>query len=115
MKLQFKIAILVVIMAIIGVMIYLFPIESIMLLLLGFGLFVLGTLIFGLEREESTKHFPHSRFIVIFKIPPHELDRREDIRMTIQKHTIQPFDAILFQDELEKALKMFEDWGVPKD
>lgn len=70
---------------------------------------------FGLEREESTKHFPHSRFIVIFKIPPHELDRREDIRMTIQKHTIQPFDAILFQDELEKALKMFEDWGVPKD
>ena len=52
MKLQFKISILVVIMAIIGVMIYLFPIESIVLLLLGFGLFVLGTLIFGWEHPK---------------------------------------------------------------
>lgn len=69
---------------------------------------------FGLEREESRKHFPHSKFIVVFKIPSHELDRREDIRMTIRRHSVQPFDAILFQDELEKSLKMFENWGVPK-
>ena len=52
MKLKFKIVILVVITAVIGVMIYLYPIESIVLLLLGFGLFVLGTLIFGWEHPK---------------------------------------------------------------
>ena len=70
---------------------------------------------FGLEREESAKHFPGSKFIVVFKIPSHELDRRETIRKTIQRHAVQPFDAILFQDELEESLKMLEDWGVPKE
>lgn len=69
---------------------------------------------FGLEREESAKYFPNSKFIVVFKISPHELGRRKDIRMTIEKHTVRPIDAILFQDELEESLKMFEDWGVPK-
>lgn len=69
---------------------------------------------FGLEQQESARHFPDSKFIVVFKIPPHELGRREDIRMTIESHAVKPFDAILFQDELEGSLRMFEEWGVPK-
>lgn len=70
---------------------------------------------FGLEHEESLKHFPNSKFIVVYKIPLHELDRREDIRRTIQKHAVKPFDAILFQDELEGFLETLEIWGVPKE
>jgi len=72
---------------------------------------------FSSEYDRSIEHFPNTKFIVIFKIPPHQLNRRDEVREKIceQRETKKPYDAVIFQDELEDALKKFEEWGVPKD
>lgn len=70
---------------------------------------------FSQEFELSIEHFPNAKFIVIFKIPSHELERREEIRQKIYEQRIEKkYDAVIFQDELEVVLTKFEDWGVQK-
>ena len=72
---------------------------------------------FSSEYDRSIEYFPDAKFIVVFKIPPHELYRRDEIRKKIyeQRETKKAYDAVFFQDELGDALIRLEEWGVPKD
>jgi len=71
---------------------------------------------FSSEFDNSINAFPKAKFIVIFRVPLHELGRRDEIRQVIieQRREKRPYDAVLFQDELENALKKLEEWGIPK-
>lgn len=71
---------------------------------------------FSTEFDESMKAFPKARFMVVFRIPSHELDRREEIRQVILgQRSGRPYDAVFFHDELEDALKKLEDWNIPSE
>lgn len=71
---------------------------------------------FSQEYELSRKNFPNAKFIVVFKIPPHELTRREEIRQKIYEQRVdKTYDAIIFQDELGDALKKFVEWEIPRN
>jgi len=71
---------------------------------------------FSQEYELSIEHFPNAKFIVVFKIPPHELERREEIRQKIYEQRVdKTYDAIIFQDELGEALKKFVEWEIPRN
>jgi hypothetical protein len=71
---------------------------------------------FSSEFDKSIEAFANAKFMIVFKIPYHELDRRDEIREVImdQRKGKKPYDMVLFQDELEDALKKLEEWGVPK-
>lgn len=71
---------------------------------------------FSSEFDKSRKAFPGAKFMAIFKIPSHELDRRDEIRQVIVDHRKgkKPYDAVLFQDELDDALKKLKEWGISK-
>ena len=71
---------------------------------------------FSSELEASIEAFPHARFLVIFKIPKHELKRREEIRQVIKdkRKGRRPYDAVLFQDELKDSLDKLKEWSIPK-
>lgn len=71
---------------------------------------------FSSEFDKSMEAFPNAKFMVIFKIPPHELDRRNEIKQVIidQRKGKKPYDAVLVQDELEDILGKLERWGIPK-
>lgn len=70
---------------------------------------------FSTEFDESMKAFPDAKFMVVFRIPPHELGRREEIRQVITtQRSGRPYDGVFFQDELRDALKELEEWNVPK-
>lgn len=71
---------------------------------------------FSSEFDKSVEAFPNAKFIIIFKIPLHELDRRNEIRQVIidQRKGKKPYDAVLFQDELKDALRKLERWNIPK-
>jgi len=71
---------------------------------------------FSSEFDKSIEAFPNAKFMIVFKIPQHELDRRDEIRQVIidQRKGKKPYDIVLFQDELEDALKKLEEWRVPK-
>ena len=66
--------------------------------------------------EKSMEAFPNAKFLVIYKAPLHELDRRDEIKQVIIDHRKgkKPYDAVLLQDELEDALKKFEEWNIKK-
>jgi len=70
---------------------------------------------FSTEFDESIKAFPNARFMVVFRIPQHELGKREEIRQVIiAQRSGRPYDGVFFQDELKDALKKLEEWNVPK-
>lgn len=71
---------------------------------------------FSVEFDRSLEAYPNSKFIVIFKIPDHQLKRRNEIRQVIIDHRKgkKQYDAVLFQDELEEALKKLRKWKVQK-
>jgi hypothetical protein len=71
---------------------------------------------FSSEFDKSRKAFLGAKFMAIFKIPPHELDRRNEIRQVIvdQRKGKKPYDAVLFQDELNDALRKLKRWGISK-
>ena len=71
---------------------------------------------FSTEFDEGMKAFPKARFVVVFNIAEHELDKREEIRRVIvSQRSGRPYDGVYFQDELPDALKSLEDWGIPKE
>lgn len=71
---------------------------------------------FSTEFDESMRAFPDAKFMVVFRIPPHELDRREEIRQVITtQRSGRPYDGVFFHDELRDALKELEKWNVPKN
>jgi hypothetical protein len=66
--------------------------------------------------NKGMKAFPKARFVVVFNIAEHELDKREEIRRVIvSQRSGRPYDGVYFQDELPDALKGLEDWGIPKE
>jgi hypothetical protein len=70
---------------------------------------------FSTEFDESIKAFPKARFAVVFKIPEHELGRREEVRRVINEQRAgRPYDGVYFQDELEGLIEQLEKWGVRK-
>lgn len=69
---------------------------------------------FGSEFRLSAKAFPGAKFIAVFKIPPHELNRRTEIRQKILEHRVGREYDVIFQDELEEVLKKFKEWNIPK-
>jgi len=71
---------------------------------------------FSSEFDKAHAAFPRAKFLIVFKIPTHELDRREEIRHVIesQRTRKRQYDAILFQDELENAIAKLRQWNVQK-
>ncbi len=71
---------------------------------------------FSSEFDRSIEAFHNAKFMVVFKIPPHELEKRDDIRQVIidQRKGKKPYDIVLFQDELEEALRRLEKWHIEK-
>jgi len=70
---------------------------------------------FNSEFDQDIRRFPDAKFMVIFKIPPHELDKKGKIRQKIlEQRTGRTYDAVLFQDELGSVLGKFEEWNVPR-
>ena len=71
---------------------------------------------FSTEFDEGIKAFPKARFIVVFRIPEHELDRREEIReVIISQRSGRPYDGVFFHDELEDALNNLQEWNIPRE
>lgn len=72
---------------------------------------------FSSEFDESIKAYSDAKFLVIFKIPSHQLDRREEIREVIiaQRRGKRPYDGVFFQDELERAIECLQKWNIPKN
>ncbi|KXA89962.1 hypothetical protein AKJ62_01990 [candidate division MSBL1 archaeon SCGC-AAA259D14] len=71
---------------------------------------------FSAENREITDKFSKAKFVVVFKIPEHELENREEVRRKLEEEHEPPggFDEILFQDELDDFLSKLEEWDVPK-
>jgi len=71
---------------------------------------------FSSEFDRSVEAFPNAKFMIVFKIPHHELNRRDEIKQVIidQRKGRKPYDIVLFQDELEDALRKLEEWRIPK-
>jgi len=71
---------------------------------------------FSRECDEFRRNFPNAKVVVMFRIPRHELDRKDEIRGVIaeQRAGLMPYDGIFFQDELQELIRKLEMWRVPK-
>ncbi len=68
---------------------------------------------FKSEAQAAKRNYPKARFIVVAKIPQHQLEeKRENLRrMIIDTGDI---DLVIFHDEMDKLFDTLSRWGVPK-
>lgn len=72
---------------------------------------------YSTEFDELMECYPRAKFVVIYFISSHEMDRLNEIRKRIEdeRRDKRPYDLIVLRpEEMDTLLKKLEEWGIPK-